>query len=184
MPIHDFLSVVTWWAMLFSIGAIFFPITALLFRDFFDRGYIFSKILGLAVTSYIILVLGVLHLVVFSQLEIFFILILIAGLQFFYILRKKKIKRQPLTSILFSSTTIILVVEELLFFTTVLFWAFVRAHQPDIHGLEKFMDFGFVNSILRANYFPPKDMWLPPYTINYYGHSYKNCIFTKEKQSS
>jgi uncharacterized membrane protein len=34
------------------------------------------------------------------------------------------------------------------------------------------MDYGFINSILRANYFPPKDMWFPPYTINYYyyGH--------------
>ena len=43
---------------------------------------------------------------------------------------------------------------------------------PDIHGLEKFMDFGFLNSILRSDYFPPKDMWYTPLTINYYffGH--------------
>src|SRR5258708_8388847 len=34
------------------------------------------------------------------------------------------------------------------------------------------MDFGFVNSLLRSEYFPPKDMWFPPFTINYYyfGH--------------
>jgi YYY domain-containing protein len=43
---------------------------------------------------------------------------------------------------------------------------------PDIHGLEKFMDFGFLNSILRTDYFPPKDMWFAPLSINYYyfGH--------------
>src|SRR5258708_38797604 len=33
---------------------------------------------------------------------------------------------------------------------------------PDIHGLEKYMDYGFVNSILRSQYFPPKDMWFTP----------------------
>ncbi|HSX40717.1 MAG TPA: DUF2298 domain-containing protein, partial [Candidatus Saccharimonadales bacterium] len=34
------------------------------------------------------------------------------------------------------------------------------------------MDTGFVNSILRANFFPPKDMWFTPFPINYYyfGH--------------
>jgi uncharacterized membrane protein len=34
------------------------------------------------------------------------------------------------------------------------------------------MDFGFVNSILRSPYFPPKDMWFANSTINYYyfGH--------------
>lgn len=62
--------------------------------------------------------------------------------------------------------------EEILFFLSLAFWAYIRAHQPDIHGLEKYMDFGFVNSILRSEYFPPKDMWLTPFPINYYyfGH--------------
>jgi YYY domain-containing protein len=34
------------------------------------------------------------------------------------------------------------------------------------------MDFGFINSILRANFFPPLDMWYAPLPINYYyfGH--------------
>jgi len=34
------------------------------------------------------------------------------------------------------------------------------------------MDFGFVNSILRTDYLPPKDIWFTPFPINYYyfGH--------------
>ncbi len=34
------------------------------------------------------------------------------------------------------------------------------------------MDYGFINSILRSTYFPPKDMWMTPLYINYYyfGH--------------
>src|SRR5260221_137951 len=172
MPIHDFISVVTWWAVLLSIGAIFFPTTAFLFKKFFDRGYIFSKILGIGVASYVALVLGTLHIASFSQTTLFFILVACALLQLFLLAKQKKSPRKKLLDIFLSPTMAIVCIEELLFFTSLLFWSYVRAHQPDIHGLEKYMDFGFVNSILRSDYFPPKDMWLTPQPINYYyfGH--------------
>ena len=66
----------------------------------------------------------------------------------------------------------IFLLEEAIFLGGLFLWSYVRANNPDIHGLEKFMDFGFLNSILRSNYFPPKDMWYTPLSINYYffGH--------------
>ena len=65
-----------------------------------------------------------------------------------------------------------MIFQELFFLCSLLFWSYIKAFQPDIHGLEKFMDFGFMNSILRSSYFPPVDMWFPPLPINYYyfGH--------------
>jgi len=65
-----------------------------------------------------------------------------------------------------------ILIEEALFLIVLTFWTYIRSFAPDINGLEKFMDFGFVNSILRSTYFPPKDMWLSPFAINYYyfGH--------------
>ncbi|MHB8484015.1 MAG: DUF2298 domain-containing protein, partial [Nitrospiria bacterium] len=50
--------------------------------------------------------------------------------------------------------------------------SYVRSFAPDIHGLEKYMDFGMINSILRSPYFPPRDMWFTPLPMNYYyfGH--------------
>src|SRR3990167_4289917 len=52
------------------------------------------------------------------------------------------------------------------------FWAIIRGFQPDIEGLEKFMDFGFMNSVVRSRFFPPLDMWWAGGSINYYyfGH--------------
>lgn len=172
MPTRDVMSVVTWWAVLLSIGAIFFPITSLLFKKFFDKGYIFSKILGLAITTYIALLVGVLHLVTFSQLSLFGILVVCALIQVFFIAKYKKNNHNTFRNIFFSKIAAVILIEEVLFFVGLLFWSFIRAHQPDVHGLEKFMDFGFVNSILRSDYFPPKDMWLTPQPINYYyfGH--------------
>jgi uncharacterized membrane protein len=73
-----------------------------------------------------------------------------------------------------------IIVEEILFFSGLLLWTIVRGQEPSIHGLEKFMDFGFMQSIARSTYFPPLDMWYGPdidtrpagYFINYYyfGH--------------
>ena len=70
--------------------------------------------------------------------------------------------------------------EELLFLLALATWSFVRGFQPDIQGLEKFMDFGFVNSILRSRFFPPADMWFAGKSINYYyfGH-YITAFLTK-----
>ena len=66
----------------------------------------------------------------------------------------------------------IFLLEELIFLTGLFFWSYIRSNLPDIHGLEKYMDFGFLNSILRSDYFPAKDMWYTPLSINYYyfGH--------------
>ena len=51
------------------------------------------------------------------------------------------------------------------FFTILLL---VRYLTPDNTGTELFMDFGIINSILRTDYFPAKDIWFTPLTINYY----------------
>lgn len=69
-------------------------------------------------------------------------------------------------------TSKIFAVEEIVFLAGLIIWSFIRAHEPSILSLEKFMDFGFVNSILRTTYQPATDMWFPPDPINYYyfGH--------------
>lgn len=42
------------------------------------------------------------------------------------------------------------------------------------------MDFGFINSSLKAEFMPPKDIWLAPFSINYYyfGH-FVTALLTK-----
>lgn len=153
-----------WSIIMFLIGLIFLPITSLIFKNFFDKGYIFSKILGLTILSYSVFVLGLAHILSFSRLNIF--ILLVSFLTISFLLFKKGFLK------LLKNNWKIFVLEELLFLITLSFWSFIKAHQPDINGLEKFMDFGFINSILRADYFPPKDMWLTPFPINYYyfGH--------------
>ncbi|MDP4040019.1 MAG: DUF2298 domain-containing protein [Candidatus Pacearchaeota archaeon] len=157
-----------WWLTIFLIGIVFVPITSLIFSNFLDKGYIFAKIIGIASISYVIFILGFLKILPFTQTTIFIVIALFAGINIL-------IFRQKLKSAIkqFNNGTIkIILFEEILFLGVLLLWSFIHGHAPDIHGLEKYMDFGFINSILRTDYFPPKDMWFTPFPINYYyfGH--------------
>ena len=161
----DFNFAIQWWFTLTLLGLLFLPLTLLIFHNFFDRGYIFSKIIGLLLLTYTVWLLGSLRILPFDIYTIYSLLgsfliinIYIASKVDFFNVFKKHWK--------------IFLFEEFLFLAGLIFWSFVRAHEPSIHGLEKYMDFGFINSILRSNYFPPKDLWLSPGSINYYyfGH--------------
>lgn len=161
----DVLITLQWYLVLTVIGIGFFPLTATIFSSFFDRGYAFSKIVGMCVLSYGIFVLGTFKIVPFSEPYIVGLFLLCAVIN--VVLLRSKIQFKTSKELIS-----IVLVEELLFLTALVVWTFVRAHEPSINGLEKFMDYGFVNTILRSEYFPPVDMWFPPFPINYYyfGH--------------
>jgi len=169
----DVSYILIWWLLYFVISTVFLPITLSLFKNFADRGYIFSRIVGILFSAYAVWLLGSLHLLAFNRTTIVIVLILgtLINLWIFKDLKEKnKGKKLP---------TALFILEELLFFVGLAFWSYIRAFEPSVRGLEKFMDFGFVNSILRGEYFPPADMWLAQspaydggYFINYYyfGH--------------
>ncbi len=167
MFLLDIPYVLKWWLIFFAIGIVFLPLTVSIFSNFFDKGYIFSRILGIAILSYIVFLLGVLKLLPFQIPTIIFVSV-ICFITNVFIAKQT----QFLTKLNLKKNWGIYFIEETIFLAALLFWSYVRGFQPDIHGLEKFMDFGFVNSILRADYFPPRDMWFTPLPINYYyfGH--------------
>lgn len=162
---QDLFIILQWWFVFFSIGIIFLPFTAQIFASFHDKGYIFSKIVGIAIISYLVFILSTIRIIPFSLLSTLSTIFILIALNIFILIRFRVLSQ-------IQTSWKIILLEEILFFLALLFWAYIRAHEPSIHGLEKFMDFGFINSILRSEYLPPKDMWLAGETINYYyfGH--------------
>jgi YYY domain-containing protein len=169
-----------WYGHLLLLGLVFFPLTKRIFSRFFDYGYAFSKTLAIIVCSYLAFIAGILHLSGFTQL-LLYIIILITGILNFYLVWKDKEIGELLKA--FSAKWLVFLFEEALFLGAILWLAYVRGQEPSIHGLEKFMDFGFMDSIMRAQNFPPLDMWYSggpdvngvnhtTYPINYYyfGH--------------
>jgi uncharacterized membrane protein len=108
-------------------------------------------------------------LVPFTPVAVAFFLIIIFLLGL-WLLSKNKLLNSFWESLLTHRK--IFIFQELLFFAILTAWSFVRGFAPDIEGLEKFMDWGFVNSALRGKYMPPLDMWFASLPINYYyfGH--------------
>ncbi len=157
-----------WYFPLFVLGIIFIPLTKKIFgKVFYEFGYPFSKTLAIIFLSYAVFVLGAIKALPFNKTSLFIVI----GLFIFINLFIHKKNQQPAVKDQPPSIWLILF-EELLFLISFIFWVYVRSQEPSIHGLEKFMDFGFINSILRSKFFPPADMWLPPNPINYYyfGH--------------
>lgn len=156
-----------WYLTLLIIGIVFTPLTKRIFKTFdFDFGYPFAKTLGIILLSYLVFVLGIVKILPFSRPSLIFLLSILAIVNFFIYKNNKK------NGVKFTGHVPILIFEELLFVASLFFWTYIRSQEPSIHGLEKFMDFGFMNSILKTNFFPPKDIWYTPEPINYYyfGH--------------
>lgn len=170
---ENFFALFIWWFIYFLIGLTFLPLTTLIFSNFYDRGYAFAKILGVLLLGYCVWFLASLRILPFTTWGIYLILFLILIINLYFIFYKK-------TDINFNKFWKIFTFEEILFAFGLLFWGYIKSHEPSIQSLEKFMDFGFINSILRSSYFPPADMWMTPLSINYYyfGH-YITALLTK-----
>lgn len=162
MPLADVIIVIRWWVSLLVVGLAAYPLTSLLFPKWHDRGYFFAKAVGMTSVTWLVYIFGMTHAIPFGVMSILISLALVAGLGIF-------LNKTYWTNKSYWSN---LILEELFFFGALLLWSWVKAHEPSLRGLEKFMDYGFMNSILHSTYFPPVDMWYPPYPINYYyfGH--------------
>lgn len=169
--VRDLIYVLEWWACFFLIGTIFLPDICLVFTGFFDNGYLFSKTVGIALTSYVVWLLSSLRIVPFERTAIISLLLLAALIE--YGLLKGYKKLAPVVK----KKWLIFLVEELIFLAGLILWSYVRGMQPDIYGLEKYMDFGFVNSILRTKYMPPVDIWFSGKSINYYYYGHYIAAF-------
>lgn len=163
----DFVYVIKWWFVFVVVGLLFLPVSYRIFSTFTDKGYMFSKTIGIAVSSYIFWILSylkILKITRFNCWSVTVILGLIVYASFF--IRSKSYGK--IINGMGSDTISWVLTGESIFLFSLCFWTYLRGFNPRIEGLEKFMDYGFVNSILRSGYVPPKDMWYAGGSINYY----------------
>ena len=148
------------WLAIAACGWLAWPFARRLFPDAADQGYLAAKPIGWLVGGYAAWLAGVAG-VPFWRFG-WIVGLLALGLLCLAFL-KRVAPLPPLRRLVACETGFIG-----LFILGIL----VKAAAPDIHGLEKYMDFGFVNAALRAEAMPPADMWWAGEPINYYyvGH--------------
>jgi len=163
-----------WWLIFFILGILTLPLTTKIFKSFYDRGYAFSKIICLMLLSYLVWFFAIIKIIPLTLTSTLFFAGLILALNLWLVKKDKGLIKQ------LKNYRRIFIFEELLFLAGLFLWAWIRSFQPDVNGLEKFMDYGFINAILRSRFFPPNDMWLAGYPINYYyfGH-FQTALLTR-----
>lgn len=166
---HDyFLAFVFYLA--FSLFAPLGLLAVRLFISSFRSAYAVSKLLGLLLFGYLIWLLSTARFLDFQN--IFFIKILLVFticVAVFLLIKnwphewRSKKGENNIASLLLIET-----------FWIILYFAYLwlRSHNAEIHGTERFMDMAFFNASGMTNYFPPTDPWRAGYPINYYyyGH--------------
>ena len=138
------------------------PLSAWVFRHFDDRGWLFSKSLGIFLTAWVFFVLNTAHIVSFIQrncLIVTGLLIALNILAFFKLDMREIFRGVDLK---------LIAVEEAMFFVVLAVWVYIIGFKPEAYGTEKFMDYAFMTSMTRSLYMPFEDMWFSGESINYY----------------
>ncbi len=152
-----------WWLALGVIGWLFWPVAARLFPDG-DQGYLLAKPIGLALSTLVFWTLSYLKILKFTRPVLIVVLLGTGLLAWLW----QKNGWQLTASKSWPSRIRRAAAGELIFGLALLAWTFARGLKPEIDGLEKFMDVGFMNTIWRTDYLPAADMWLSGHSINYY----------------
>ena len=166
----------TWWLLAALMGMIAMPVTGRLFAGFDDKGWMFSKVLAIAVTGFLTWFLVSVKLVPFTTTVCVLVCgVCAAGCLFLFNLQtKKKIDCFP------TGHASLIFWEELLFIAAFLLWTYLAGFRPAAYGTEKFMDYGFMEAMMRSTTLPPKDIWYSQGNINYYyGGQYFAVFLTK-----
>lgn len=160
----DFIYIGIWILLIEIIGLFAFPLTAYFCNNLPDRGYSISKILGILLLTYLSWILSYVFfydriIIGIALFILFFLSISVSLYAFNYIYRKSNI---------FKINRNLIFKNEILFILSFFVFAIIRMHNPDIYMGEKFMDFAFLNAIIKSHHFPPYDPWFSGGNINFY----------------
>jgi YYY domain-containing protein len=154
------------------LGLAALPIAYRAMRWLPDRGYAFSKALGLLITSYLVWLGAITRFLRNDSGGIFFAILGVFGISAILLLRGNHLSE--FLNTLSQNRRVILIIE-ILFATAFVAWVILRAYAPDKvmnTGGEKFMEMAFLNGVLNSPRFPPLDPWLSGFAISYYYFGY------------
>lgn len=172
----DTWTFLTWWLMALLMGMIAMPVSGQLFRSFEDKGWLFSKVLAIAVTGFLTWFLVAGKVLKFTNASCVGVSVIcgVGCIILLYRQTQKEIECYP------TGKMKLIIREELLFLLVFLLWTYLVGFRPQAYGTEKFMDYGFMQAMMRSDVLPAKDIWYSQGTINYYyGGQYFAVFLTR-----
>ena len=166
----------TWYLLALVLGVTAMPLTGRLFRRFQDRGWIFSKVTAIAVSGFLTWFLVAVKIIKFTTITCIVVTLVCAAASLILYWREQKAGFECIPC----AHLDLVYAEELLFFAAFLLWTYFAGFHPAAYGTEKFMDYGFMEAMMRSKTLPATDLWYSQGKINYYyGGQYFAVFLTK-----
>jgi hypothetical protein len=167
---YPVLGLVIWYAFVFLLGVLTYPIIRLVMPGLGDKGYALSRTLGLVMLAYVPWLLGSLGVPhTRATIGLVFAAIALAGLSLGWMRRDELLEEWK------SNRRHFLMIEGI-FLSFFLFDLFIRLGNPDLwhpaKGGERPMDFSYFNAVIKSTAFPPYDPWFAGGYINYYYYGF------------
>ena len=152
-----------WWLTLQLLGLAALPLTLRLFRDLADRGWGFTRPLGLLLAAFVFWQAVTFGVLGNTRSSVLAVLLAIGAGSWIACWREGAslpafVRRQWRQ----------IATVELLFASAFAFFTFVRSYAPSLNQNEKPIELAFLNAVLRSERFPPLDPWLAGFSISYY----------------
>ena len=161
------LPVLAWLLLVEGLALLALPLTMMIMKPLPDRGFLFSKALGLLLVALVVWLLASLQWMAFSRGSIMLAVVLLASASAIVLARR----RGELVEFVKRHWRVLAVAEAVFLLGFLAFLA-LRMANPDLwhpfRGGEKPMDFAYLNAVLRSSYMPPYDPWFGGGYLNYY----------------
>jgi YYY domain-containing protein len=151
----DYFHVILWFILIEVLGLISIPLAGMVGDKLADRGYSTARTLGIMLVTFMSWICS--YLLGFNTATIF---ISVLALCLISVCVYRKQRYFPNKKILLSN--------ELTFAAAFFSFLAVRFYIPRIYMHEKFMDFAFLNTLIRASSFPPADPWFSGKSLDFY----------------
>jgi len=164
------LAVLFWYFSITIFGWFLFPIVRLMLPGLVDKGYSFSKLIGMLLLALIVWWAGTYNVPI-TRSFIFVVVVVLMGLGILFgIIQKKEISED------FKKLKRQFLIIEIIGFLLFVIFLVIRIGNPDLwhpaKGGEKPMDFSYLNAIIKSTTFPPYDPWYSGGYINYYYYGF------------
>jgi YYY domain-containing protein len=151
----EYLHVIFWFAFIEVLGLISMPLARVTGNRLADGGYSTARTLGIVLVTYMAWFFS--YILGFTRSTILISAILLCLISITVYRKQRALPEKK-----------ILLLNELIFAAGFFFFLLIRIYLPEIYRHEKFMDFAFLNAVLRAFSFPPADPWFAGGSLDFY----------------
>jgi len=151
----EYFNVILWFVFIEVLGLISMPLAGIVGNQLVDKGYSAARTLGIVLVTYMAWFFS--YLWGFNRHTILISVLLLCLISIVVYRKQRTLPKKE-----------ILLPNELVFATGFFFFLLVRMYLPEIYRHEKFMDFAFLNAVMRTSSFPPADPWFAGGSLNFY----------------